>query len=1723
MTVLTNSLEGGTNGTTITTANSGGTSGNAADTVNHSSGTLQFSSSAAMHGSLGFVAATGATATNESFEWNTSLGTVTTHYGRAYIKLSAAPGSNDAVVFFENSSGTFAGGIQVTTGRVLSVQNASFGTAGTFTTAMTVGTYYRIEWELISSTTVGQIVLNLYVGDSATATETHTYTSQNFGANCAHVMIGWPSGQHASQPSTSFDDVGLSTTGFLGPASTTTVPGAPTAVSGTPGNAQVALTWTAPASNGGSAITGYTVIPQIAGVNQTPVNTGSTSTSFTVTGLTNGTAYTFEVEAINAIGAGAASSPSSAVTPSTVPGAPTIGAVTAGVLSAVVNWTAPASNGGSAITGYTVTPFISGVAQTATTVGVTTSATITGLTGGTAYTFKVAAINANGTGAQSAASSAVTPTAATFDVPPTEPDFPDDELNPSVEMLIAGDWTDVSTRVFQDTTTIQRGHPDESTTAAPSTFAGTFDNSDGLLSSLNPSSQYYGQLGLNTNLRLSIPASNTHLRCELDVASGMTTPTSTAIKALSHNSTGFELWIDADADNWYAPQVLAAQWATSTNQRSWILNAVGDGTLQLIVSSTGTRADNSTTWYLGSFTKVPKVHGRLSLRVVYNAATTSAAFYYGQFCTGWTLMGSGGWSTVTDCFQSSAPLSLGFCPDQSEYPEAGFQGKIYAFAFMPSGGSPSTSVATADFTSMSPGASSFVDPQGNTWSLASTGSSSSVSQPPIGVFRGRLGQWVSNGNAATLTSMGTGYPPTSGVPLSTIQKYETFLGRTVQYVLDFMIEAPTTWSEFETGAVGTVSGTPQPLNGWGSLGTRKLLLGVTACAGASIGSGGATWAAEAAGTNDAHWTALGNYLISNGYSNACLRIGREMNGNWYPWAVTSSNLSSYISGYRHIVTLLRGLTGANFTFMWNPYLGIGNSGSGISDFSTAYPGDAYVDQIGLDVYDGGYTAEGSPWLRALSDQMARFASQQSQTNGLTFWKSFAASHSKPLSFPEWGLQLWNATGTSYTGGGDNAYFINSMASGYCQSAGMHALWEHIDNGVSDPDADTGRNGLVVPNSRAAFLAAFSPTTVQVSEDFPEISGRDYRFYGECAAWPQSWTPGDPNARMDLSAGGLLRRLGSSNQPTNSVMYRAYTRAPASDAIKAYWPMEDVAGSTQLASALGGTAMTFTFLTQLAQFSGFPSSLPVPTLNNGYIVGTLPPYTVQGTPGIGSDAIVRFLANVPATGETVGANSVICRVQFFGGSIGYIDWIMPTATTLQCVAYAPTGAVLWDSGAFTPGGPPTQWYGAQMRCSIEVRNLGSGNISVYAVWVNPGDSGIGGEIPVQTGAAGSVGAVSKVIFNPLKGLVQTSVGHCSVQTTYTNLFDMQAAVNAYAGELAGVRFQRICGEEGISFRSMGNILDTAVMGIQTVETVANILQECADCDMGMWYEPRQTLGWGYRTRNSLGNQSQVVAFDYDQDHLSDTLEPTIDDQTIKNDITVTAQNSGSSARQTLDDGSPMSVGVAGRYDTQITINTNEDSQLVDEAGYLLYRSTVNEPRYKAVNVDLANRILASMFWTVLEADVGDRLCINNPPIWLPPDQVDQIYQGVQEDISRISLKLSWNGIPTLPWNVAYLDDVVYCVLDTDGSTLVTATDDGTLTSLSVATTTSGSPLWGVTGDSRMAFPFDINIGGERITVTGITGSSSPQTFTVTRSVNGVVKAQAAGADVSTWTGAILSIA
>lgn len=189
------------------------------------------------------------------------------------------------------------------------------------------------------------------------------------------------------------------------PTAPATLPGAPRNVTVVAGANSATVSWAAPLSDGGSPVTGYIITPSIG----SPVTVGNVLTA-TITGLASGTAITFTVTAINATGASPnppTTTPVTPTAPAMAPGSPRNIIVVAGTNSATVSWDAPLSNGGSPITGYTVTPSVGNPV----TVGNVLTATLTGLAGGTSVTFTVVAINAVGGSPNPPVSTPVTPTA----------------------------------------------------------------------------------------------------------------------------------------------------------------------------------------------------------------------------------------------------------------------------------------------------------------------------------------------------------------------------------------------------------------------------------------------------------------------------------------------------------------------------------------------------------------------------------------------------------------------------------------------------------------------------------------------------------------------------------------------------------------------------------------------------------------------------------------------------------------------------------------------------------------------------------------------------------------------------------------------------------------------------------------------------------------------------------------------------------------------------------------------------------------------------------------------------------------------------------------------------------------------------------------------------------------------------------------------------------------
>ncbi|MBD9370327.1 fibronectin type III domain-containing protein, partial [Xanthomonas sp. XNM01] len=349
-----------------------------------------------------------------------------------------------------------------------SVGNALSTTNGTWSDPDGDGRTYSYQW---------------YRADDAVGTNPEAIAG---ATSVSYVLTSSDAHKYLRVVVTANDGHGGTQTAGSGYMQVLSAPAAPTIGAATAGDGLVSVAFTAPVNNGGSAITGYTVTSNPGGI--TAGGNGFTTSPITVTGLTNGTAYTFTVTATNAVGTSTASGASGSATPkgnqtitftnpgtqnfgtsptlaatstsglavtfsssttgvctitsggeltfatagtcsvdadqagnsatnaaptvsqtfsvnAIVPGAPTIGTAVAGDSQADVSFTAPASNGGAAIIGYTATANPGGFTGT----GAGSPITVTGLTNGVSYTFTVTATNSAGIGGPSGVSNSITP------------------------------------------------------------------------------------------------------------------------------------------------------------------------------------------------------------------------------------------------------------------------------------------------------------------------------------------------------------------------------------------------------------------------------------------------------------------------------------------------------------------------------------------------------------------------------------------------------------------------------------------------------------------------------------------------------------------------------------------------------------------------------------------------------------------------------------------------------------------------------------------------------------------------------------------------------------------------------------------------------------------------------------------------------------------------------------------------------------------------------------------------------------------------------------------------------------------------------------------------------------------------------------------------------------------------------------------------------------------
>ncbi len=551
----------------------------------------------------------------------------------------------------------------------------------------------------------------------------------------------------------------------------------------------------------------------------------------------------------------------------------------------------------------------------------------------------------------------------------------------------------------------------------------------------------------------------------------------------------------------------------------------------------------------------------------------------------------------------------------------------------------------------------------------------------------------------------------------------------------------------------------------------------------------------------------------------------------------------------------------------------------------------------------------------------------------------------------------------------------------------------------------------------------------------------------------------------------------------------------------YWPMEDGTSATQISSGLvGGTPMSIVGSPRFAADSGFLASAPLLQLNDAEFNVNLPDY-IDTT----NKLSVNFCLGMPATDEAASNTDLI---QFSTSGTGYSYDILYTTVgdgAIKILVYNATGTLLYDTGDL----------GLELRgdrCMITFYLIESGGAVSYGLFRTSSDATSGGFGPITVSGVTSLGKMLTMRVNPGGGYSSVTVGHLTVVPDLWDVATTRDDFVAWTNQSTMRRLDRVAFEQGIPFSYRGDwdILSSA-LGPQKVAKVIDHFRDGPKSDGGFLYGPKGAVGIEYCSRGALSGREPRATVDGTQ--VQQPFNPIRDYTTVRNSVTVDRIDGGSATAQ-LDTGSlsiedpPSGIGFRDR---RFPMSLGDDTQATDHANYRLGVNTVNEHRLPELTL-IAGGSSSVDVAKLMSLDIGTRIDItgmsDTKKIF---DDMPQLILGYTLKLgNRFAPEISLNTTPYAPWQTLALttgdDRARIGAADTTTGSTLTTTATGSLT----LTSDSGRYLWSTDATD---YPQDIVISGERITISGVTSETSPQTATITaRSVNGVVKAHSTGETV-----------
>ena len=647
-------------------------------------------------------------------------------------------------------------------------------------------------------------------------------------------------------------------------------------------------------------------------------------------------------------------------------------------------------------------------------------------------------------------------------------------------------------------------------------------------------------------------------------------------------------------------------------------------------------------------------------------------------------------------------------------------------------------------------------------------------------------------------------------------------------------------------------------------------------------------------------------------------------------------------------------------------------------------------------------------------------------------------------------------------------------------------------GATEADAKSCSIALLNESGDLTPLFAESPYYPNITLDLPmRVKVNPTGTPTEWAAgWATSWQPdfisttdGVQTAIVRVELAGILQRLSQGKRPLRSALYRTMAGVAPNDYVPwVYHPLEDGEGATAAASGLAnGTPIQPTGLTYAA-VSPLVGSAALPTIATGGRVWVTVPTYANGAQFV--QQWVQSVSSEPA------AETVMWEVNTVSPERTYRLSIAPgSPSTLYLRTY--TGGALESTatmpldGTSGPNATEAGFYGNTFLFGMSSSAFGSSIAVEVKMYDSSGaeflPSSSLGQIVASTTTGRVVGYGVQSAGAGLNGGV---VGHPAlyVDTAFnvaTDQANNAAALNAYTGETAGRRAERLCREEGVLLYTTGDLDDTTTMGPQASETLLVNLREC-EAVGGILGE--RGFGLHYITQGARYGLAVDLTIDLSSYRTTagseeQVLRPTYDNKAFRNQWTVDRPD-GSTAT--------VRVGAKQVYENSTTVNVETDEQVPDQASWRANRDAVDTLRYPNTPIDLAANPSLIDDWLTIVPGLG-RVKRTNLPDGHQPDAIDELVDGFSENLTRRSWMVGYSGSPAFVYDVAELDDADTARLDTDGAYLsAAATSSGT--TFQVATATGTSPLWTASGGE---VPFDLLVGGEQVTATAV---AAPTTIT-----------------------------